>query len=130
MTMIRLKGIACLVVAASLLSACSKNEEAPVAGDGSETSGEAAAPVAAAAPEAPGIETMPGENAVRGALAAKNYESAVSQLVAMKRGLPNEMWPNYQAFYGEVRNALADAAETDPKAAQSLAIMRSMTAGR
>lgn len=121
------------ILAVSLLGACGKKDQEAPAAVAEALAAEAAAEAAPAEPAAPaplGIETMPGENGVRSALASKNYEGAVAQLVAMKNGIPAEMWSTYVSFFGEVRNDLADAAEKDPKAAQALMVMRGMTAGR
>lgn len=123
-----------LVTAASfILLGCSKKDEEIVADPAAEVPAEAtdaAAAPAPADPSAPNMESIPGENAVRSALANKQYEAAVAQLSAMKNGLPAEIWPAYSTFYGEVRDSLIEAAQTDPNAARALATLRAMTHGR
>lgn len=131
----RRKEAVLLMAVALLFSACSKKEEvsteAAEAAADAETSAQAAAPAEAPAVTEPvAAESLPGENAVRGSLAAKNYDAAVTQLLGMKKGLPAEMWETYTGFYVEVRNVLIEASQTDPKARQALTVLSAMTAGR
>jgi PBP1b-binding outer membrane lipoprotein LpoB len=136
MTPAFLKVAGSLLVSALFLTACSKKEEAAEVADPNEAAAEAtaAATAASSAPTqtaaTPEAETLPGQNAVRSALKSKNYTGAVAQLLAMKSGLPAEMWSAYTDFYGEVRNTLAEASQTDPNAAQALITLRAATAGR
>ena len=127
----------CLVALAGILAGCSKKEAETTSAPESapEASAPASTPAPAAAaptPTAPTqeAEVIPGQNAVRNALKAKNYSGAVTQLLAMRQGLPAEMFETYAGFYGEVRNTLIEAAQTDPNAAQALALLRASTAGR
>jgi hypothetical protein len=129
--------VACLVAIAGLLVGCSKkeaettprSESAPDA-SAAATAPAAAAPAPTAAAPTQEAEVIPGQNAVRSALKAKNYSGAVTQLLGMRQGLPAEMFETYAGFYGEVRNTLIEAAQTDPNAAQALALLRASTSGR
>src|SRR5688572_19485209 len=88
----------CLLAMATVLNACSKKEESAGAAAASAPADASApatpAPSASAPPAASGTdaEVLPGQNAVRSALKAKNYSGAATQLLAMKNGLPAEMW--------------------------------------
>ena len=119
----------CLGLASLILGGCSKKEE-NAAGGAAVTEAPPAAPAAAPAADAPGVERIPGENAVNSALKAKDYNTAVSRVLAMKNGLPSEMWSVYAELYTEVRNTLAAEAPTNPQAAQALVVLRASTAGR
>jgi hypothetical protein len=126
----------CLLAGAALLSGCSKKAKVSETSP-SEAPAEASAPAAptASAPVTPAapaadVEALPGQNAVRSALKSKNYAGAVTQLLAMKTGLPAEMWSTYSEFYAEVRNTLAEQSQKDPGAAQALMMLRAGTAGR
>ena len=130
--------VACLVAATVILPGCSKKVEAEGTGS-TESAPEASEPAITEAPAAPAAtptaptveaEEIPGQNSVRSALNAKNYSGAVTQLLAMRQGLPAEMFETYANFYGEVRNTLIEKAQTDPNAAQALALLRASTAGR
>jgi hypothetical protein len=131
-----LKWATCVIAAASVLTGCSKKEEAAETAAPSETPAESTAPAAptanaaAQAAATPEAEVLPGQAAVRSAMKAKNYNAAVTQLLAMKNGLPAEMWTTYTDFYGEVRNTLIEEAQKDPNAAQALMMLRAGTAGR
>lgn len=128
----RLKIAACLALTSVILAGCSKKEET-AAGGATVTDASVdpkAAPAAAPASETPGVERIPGENAVQSALKAKDYNTAVSRVLAMKNGLPSEMWSVYAELYTEVRNTLAAEAPTNPQAAQALVVLRASTAGR
>jgi hypothetical protein len=126
----RSKQLVCFTIAGLIFAGCSKQEDTEVSAPAEAAAApQNAAPAPAAAAE-PGIERIPGENAVKAALAAKEYNTAVSKLLAMKNGLPNEMWEIYAELYGEVRNTLAEDAQNNPQAAEALVMLRAATAGR
>jgi hypothetical protein len=132
-----LKSATCVFTVAAVLSACSKKEKGTEPAAATEAPPETSAPAAPAASavaqpasSTPEVEALPGQNAVRSALKAKNYSGAVTQLLAMKNGLPAEMWTTYTDFYSEVRNTLMEDAQKDPNAAQALMMLRAGTAGR
>jgi hypothetical protein len=131
-----LKTATCLF-AVAVLAGCSKKEKGTEAAAPNEAPAEASAPAAPTARAAaqpasstPEVEALPGQNAVRSALKAKNYSGAVTQLLAIKNGLPAEMWTTYTDFYSEVRNTLIEEGQKDPNAAQALMMLRAGTAGR
>lgn len=119
------RSLALSLAAAALFAGCGKKAEpeAPAA--------EAAAPApAAATPAAPGKEVLPGSNTVRDALAKKEYERAVGSLLALKgAAVTSAQTEEYMRLYDEVKFGLMDA-ETDPKAAQALAMLRAASSGR
>lgn len=114
---------------AGLLSSCGKKaDEAPAA----EAAADPAAPAAAAAAGAPAEkEVLPGANSVREAFAKKQYETAVGGLLALRGAATvSPLTEEYMKLYDELKFGLMEAAETDPKAAQALAMMRAASAGR
>jgi len=123
------------ILLAVLVSSCGKKAESS-SGDvpAAETSTAAAtenAPKAPAAPAAPGKEVLPGSSSVRAAIAKKDYDTAVGALLALKgaatQGAPAQ---EYSALYDEVKFALLDASQSDPKAAAALTTLRAAMAGR
>ena len=93
----------------------------------------AAATPTAAQPTAPAAEKgieLEGERDVRQALAKKDYATAVTQVVAMRRQVPPELTEKYIAFTYEVRNTLQDASATDLKATEALHLLGALQRGR
>ena len=135
--MSNLRTLACLTVLGLALVGCSKSEPEvsttdtttappPMAAD---TQPAAAATPNPATPELElGPETVPGENAIRRALASGQYQDAVNLLVAMKP-TPDKL-EAYRALHTEVKFTIMDASQADPKAAQALMMLRAATAGR
>src|SRR5687768_1090290 len=128
--------LAATVVALAVLTACGKKEGAAPeassegAGAGSTEAAPAAAPPAATAAN-PGAESLPGENAVRAAMASKDYETAVSRLIALKPlATAGEKQTEYTALYGEVIDTLRAESATDQKAAAALINLNAITRGR
>jgi hypothetical protein len=125
-----------LGVTLGLATGCSKKEDSETQAGGdaaapAATEETAAAPAAAPAAEpALGAEKIPGENQVRRALAAKDYEGAVAQVTALRGQVRQDQWEHYVALQYEVRNTLGDASEADPKAAQALMTLNAMNRGR
>jgi hypothetical protein len=129
--------IGCAAAGLIIGAGCGKKEEAPATAtqaevDAANTAAEtpAATPAPAAAAPASGPENIPGENRVRSALAAKDYQGAVSQLIALQGSVPREKWEHYVSLQYEVRNALGDASDSDPKAAEALMTLNAINRGR
>jgi hypothetical protein len=75
----------------------------------------------------PAQEQIPGENAVRDALVNKQYKQAVERFTAMKVAVATpEQNDAYLGLYGQIRTELEEAAPSDPKAAEALAMFRIM----
>ena len=114
-----------------LVAGCGKKEQAADT-LAAEEAGTAAAPGAkpAAAP-APGKEVLPGASSVRASIEKKDYETAVGGLLAL-RGAARQspQTEEYTTLYDEVKFALIDASQTDPKAASALMTLRAAAAGR
>ena len=114
-----------------MVAGCGKKEQAAET-LAAEESGTAAAPAAkAGAAPAPGKEVLPGASSVRSAIEKKDYETAVGGLLAL-RGAARQspQTEEYTTLYDEVKLALIDASQTDPKAASALMTLRAAAAGR
>ena len=131
----RSKTVIILATACALVSfatGCSKQHDAAakpaVEGPAAAESASSATPSAAAPAPAPG--GLPGEAAVHEALAAKDYSGAVSRVFGMQGSVKRDQWEQYVSLQYEVRNALGEAAATDPKAAEALLTFNAMNRGR
>jgi hypothetical protein len=118
-----------------LMAGCGKKqtatvEEAPAEAAPVEEAA-APAPAQAQAAEAAPAEKLPGASRVRNDLKNKNYTGAVQGLLAL-RGFAqgHEAWAEYRELSGEVGLALAEAAPTNPQAAQALSVYRVAMYGR
>jgi hypothetical protein len=130
----RIARLGAAVLLVTLAAGCGKKAEdaaveTPAAADSAAAA--PAAPNAPAAEAAPGKEVLPGASSVRAALARKDYETAVGGLLAL-RGAATQgpMAEEYTALYDEVKFALIEVSQTDPKAATALGTLRVATAGR
>jgi hypothetical protein len=111
------------LIAVALLFGCAKKD------DGAEASAKPAAHEKTA-DDSPSIG-LPGAKEVQAALKAGNYASAVEQLVALKPlAIGDVAWAEYRELSGEVGLKLAEAAKTDPKAAEALATYQLTFVGR
>ena len=114
-------------------SGCSKKEEAAAP---EATTAEApaetpdAAVAASPAPPAPAPGGLPGASGVNQALASKDWQGAVGQLAAMRSSVSRDRWEEYVSLQYQVRNALGEASESDPKAAEALLTLNAMNRGR
>jgi len=115
-----------LVVALAALAGCGKR-----AGPAPEgTTGEAV-PVKRAEASAHDKELIPGENAVKQALAQKEYNLAIERYNALKVAVATpEQQDEYMSLYGTLRSELEDASPKDQKAAEALAMFRLIRNGR
>jgi hypothetical protein len=113
---------------------CSKKEGA-AAPEATTTEAPAEPPDAAAAaaapePAAPAPGGLPGASGVNQALASKDWQGAVGQLAAMRSSVSRDRWEEYVSLQYQVRNALGEASESDPKAAEALLTLNAMNRGR
>src|SRR5687767_5767931 len=112
-------GILLLVL---FVAGCSKESEAPPEGATGTGKGVEAKPLEAAPV---GKETIPGENAVKEALAQKQYSAAVERFGTLKQAVVTpEQNDAYMSLYGQMRTELEEAARSDTKAAEALAMFR------
>jgi len=118
-----------VAIALGMLVGCSKKStEVPVAEGGAPASGNA---VEAKPLEKAGREIIPGENAVKEALVQKDYSAAVDRYTSLKQAVATpEQSDEYQSLYGQLRSELEDAARTNAKAAEALAMFRLLRNGR
>jgi hypothetical protein len=112
-----------------------KKKEASVASPESAPEQAATAPATAptatpAAPRNPGH--LPGAADVRAALARKEYSTAIESYLALKDiAYTESQWiDEYRRLNDDLMTKLNQAAPTDPKAAQALAVMRAAILGR
>ena len=124
---------ACALV--SFATGCSKQHDAaakPAAEEPAAAESASSATPSAAAPAqpTPAPGGLPGEAAVHEALAAKDYSGAVSRVFGMQGSVKRDQWEQYVSLQYEVRNALGEAAATDPKAAEALLTFNAMNRGR
>jgi hypothetical protein len=118
------------------ITGCAKKSEETAAGDATPAEGSTATPAPSgteqpAAAAAPGQEVLPGASSVRAAMQKKDYETAVGGLLALKgAAAPGPQAQEYGVLYDEVKFALMDASQSDPKAAAALMSLRAGTAGR
>jgi hypothetical protein len=74
---------------------------------------------------------LPGASEVMAALEKKDYDGAVAALLKAGRTVANEeQQVQYMTLSRQVREKLSEAAPNDPKAAEALAALRTMTLGR
>ena len=109
---------------------CSKKE---AAAPEATAEAPAATPDAAAAPAAEPAAApagLPGASGVNQALASKDWQGAVAQLAGMRSSVKRDQWEDYVSLQYQVRNALGEASETDPKAAEALLTLNAMNRGR
>lgn len=105
-------------------------EAAPAEDSATAATPSAKAPTAPPAPQ-PGKEVLPGASSVRAAIQKKDYETAVGGLLALRgAATQSPQAEEYTALYDEVKFALIDASQSEPKAASALATLRAATAGR
>jgi hypothetical protein len=110
---------ALLIAAFFAISGCGK--KAGPAPEG--TTGEAVELKRAENPDAK--ELIPGENAVKEALAQKDYNLAIERYNTLKIAVATpEQQDEYMSLYGQLRSELEEAAPKDPKAAEALAMFR------
>ena len=115
---------AVLLVASIALVGCSKH-----AGPVPENATGEAVPVKRL--ETGGKEIIPGENAVKEALSQKEYNAAVDRYTTLKQAVATpQQQDEYMSLYGQLRSELEDAARTDQKAAEALAMFRMLRNGR
>lgn len=123
------------ILLATGMAGCGKKSEpaseAPAAADASTDGAAASAGTAQAAPAAAGKEVLPGASSVRSAIEKKDYDTAVGALLALKgAATQGPQAAEYTTLYDEVKFALMDASQTDPKAASALMMLRAASAGR
>lgn len=74
---------------------------------------------------------LPGASEVLAAIEKKDYDRAVAAMLKLGGTVANEeQQVQYMALSRQVREKLAEAAPNDPKAAEALAALRTMTLGR
>src|SRR5688572_29903983 len=115
-----------------MVAGCGKKAEQTAADSAAaEDPATAAAPSAKAAAPAPGKEVLPGTSSVRAAMEKKDYDAAVGGLLALRGAATRSpQAEEYSTLYDEVKFALIDASQTDPKAASALMTLRGAAAGR
>lgn len=89
-----------------------------------------AAPAASVPPATSTAETLPGANAVREAMAKKDYQTAVGGLLALRGAATGDRYTEYMSLYGEVIDTLRAESSTDRKAAEALAGLNAVSRGR
>lgn len=115
-----------LVVALAATAGCGKKAGAAPEG----TTGEAVV-VKRAETTTHDKELIPGENAVKEALAQKEYNLAIERYNALKVAVATpEQQDEYMSLYGQLRSELEDASAKDQKAAEALAMFRLIRNGR
>lgn len=74
---------------------------------------------------------LEGATNVMEAFGRQDYEATVAALVAIKQNLTSEQQlEDFNTVNQHIYNKLAELSETDPKAAEGLAAMRTLTMGR
>jgi hypothetical protein len=130
MTPRMLKPSGLLLFVALILSGCAKKS----ANDSADLEGKATGKEVVVKPlekAKPAREQIPGENAVREALAQKQYTAAVERFTALKQAVVTpEQNDAYMELYGQIRTELEDAARSDNKAAEALSLFRLARNGR
>ena len=114
-----------------MIAGCGKKGEETAAETGATEGSATAAGNSGAAATAPGKEVLPGASSVRAAIEKKDYDTAVGGLLAL-RGAARQgpQAEEYTTLYDEVKLALLDASQSDPKAASALMTLRAAAAGR
>ena len=74
--------------------------------------------------------SLPGATNVIAALDRKDYEGAISALVTVKESVTQEQLVEYAILTSNVKVRLMEAAPSDPKAAEALNVLRSLSTGR
>lgn len=101
-------------------------------GCGKKTS--AGSPAVDAVTKPAAVDTTPkltGADEVRAALDKKDYNGAIAALLRVRQTIATrEQEAQYMSLSQEVKNKLIEAYGSDPKAAEALAAMRAVTAGR
>jgi len=114
-----------LVIVSLGIAGCSKKEDA---------SGDASAPLAVPdghTKSSAGAELIPGQNGIQEALATKDYAGAVQRYVSLKAAVATpEQTAEYVKLFGELRDDLQNAAQTEPPAAEALNTLRAIRNGR
>jgi len=83
----------------------------------------------AAAPEAP--QQLAGQSEVMAAVEKKDYDGAMAALLRVRQSITSDQQTmQYTVLSHELKLKLMAAAATDPKAADALTALRSMTVGR
>jgi len=114
-----------LLISCLALGGCAKKSAGPVP---ENATGEA---VPLKRLETGGQEVIPGENAVKEALAQKEYSAAIDRYTALKPAVATpQQQDEYMSLYGQLRSELDDASRSDPKAAEALAMFRMIRNGR
>lgn len=108
-------------LAAGTLVGCKKKEAKTGA-----AAGEAAPEASAAKP----ASKLPGEDALREAMAKKDYQRAVASVLSIRGSITQEQWPEWQALYGEVRDFLVLDAGANPKAMEAMNALQAVVRGR
>jgi predicted small lipoprotein YifL len=129
-----LRGFVAAALVFGGLTGCGKKDESVEATPAADASAPADATATAAPappPAAPaGAETLPGANAVRDALAKKDYETTVGGLLALRGAATGDRQQEYVNLYAEVMDTLRAESSTDRKAAQALAGLMASSRGR
>lgn len=121
--------LASLATVLLLANACSKKPEAAPKSAKPAAAASGSAMPTAPDPDPPGA--LPGTSAVRFALARKEYSGAVERLTALRPlATAADKVPEFRMLSAEVGEALAEAAPTDPAAAQALALYQAQVSGR
>jgi len=111
---------ALLVLLVSSATGCKKKTS-------DEAGGAATAAPGAAAPAAKSTES----EAIMAALDKKDYDAVVSGLAAMKQSATTaEQLTRFEGLVDDVKIRLLEEAPSNPKAAESLAVLRRLTGGR
>src|SRR5262245_23228205 len=77
-----------------------------------------------------GASKLPGAAEVMAAIDKKDYEGAMAALAKVKEGLTTEdQNVQFMVLARQARDKMAEAAATDPKAAEAVAALRAMSTG-
>jgi hypothetical protein len=121
--------LALLALFASFGAGCGKKTETT----NPDTTGSSAQPPAATASKStPATSAKPsGSQEVMAAIDRKDYDGAIAALLRIRQSVANaEQQVQFANLADEVRIKLIEAAPTQPKAAEALAVLRKITGGR
>jgi hypothetical protein len=120
---------AAALIALLLTSGCKKKPEA-TAETPADASQSAPAAAAAAAPAVPDPPPLAGVAEIKAALGRKDYAAAVAGLNQAKAGMVAGQELQYNQISRQVRQALAEAAPSNPAAAEAMQALGIMQRGR
>jgi uncharacterized protein with beta-barrel porin domain len=118
--------LALLVLFAGFGAGCGKKAETT----NSDTTGSSAQPPTATASKSTSAKLSESQE-VMAAIDRKDYDGAIATLLRIRQSVANaEQQMQFANLYDEVRIKLIEAAPTQPKAAEALAVLRKITGGR